>query len=217
MNTDTPPRTPRRAQAEATRALLLQTAERLYAERGLAQVSNRQIVEAAGQANNSALTYHVGTRTDLIHAIARSHGGDIADRTQVMVERAHGVADPRVHVASLVLPYIDHLASLGNPSWFARFTAQVCTDPAFAAGLSGERLLGDRKEALDVLWSCMPDLPIEQAALREQAVRMAIIHTCAERERVAAETGEAADWGLIGHALTDAATGLLLAPRHPRG
>jgi hypothetical protein len=36
----------------------------------------------------------------------------------------------------------------------------------------------------------------------------------AEQERVAADTGTPADWHLIGESLTDAVTGLLLAPRH---
>src|SRR5215472_8928339 len=99
----------RREQAEATRELLLRTAERLYAERGLAQVSNRQIVEAAGQANNSALSYHVGTRTDLINAITRSHVEPIAVRTSELVRAARGSREPRDHVASLVLPYTEHL------------------------------------------------------------------------------------------------------------
>ncbi|WP_219823873.1 TetR family transcriptional regulator [Actinokineospora auranticolor] len=209
---------PRRGQAEATRALLLRTAERLYAERGLAQVSNRQIVEAAGQANNSALTYHVGTRTDLIHAITHAHGQPIAHRTSEMVRAARGSADPRVHVASLVLPYTEHLATLGTPSHYARFTAQVTADPAFAGGILADPLLAPHfQEGLTAVWSHVPDLPPAEAALRSQTARLAIIHTCAEQERTAAETGTPADWLLIGHALTDAVTGLLLAPRHTPG
>ena len=58
------------APTRSTRDLLLDTAERLYAERGLAQVSNRQIAEAAGQANNSVVAYHVGTKADLVAALA---------------------------------------------------------------------------------------------------------------------------------------------------
>jgi AcrR family transcriptional regulator len=211
MNTDTP----RREQAEVTRELLLRTAERLFAERGLAQVSNRQIVEAAGQANNSALTYHVGTRTDLIHAITRSHAESIARRTLELVRRTRGSTHPRDHVASLVLPYTQHIASLGTPSWFARFTAQIHTDPAFAGGPSSSLLLAPHyQEGLAAVWSHAPDLPLEEATLRSQAMRLAIIHTCAEQELTAADSGTPADWTMVGEALTDGATGLLLAPRH---
>jgi AcrR family transcriptional regulator len=213
VNAEMPPSS-RREQAETTRALLLHTAERLYAERGLAQVSNRQIVDAAGQANNSALTYHVGTRTNLIHAIMRSHAEPIARLTQQMVEQSRESADPGDHVASLVLPYTRHLADLGNPSWFARFTAQVSTDPALADTARAELLQTPHfQEALAAVWVHAPGLPTADLALRSQTMRLAIIHTCAEQERVAAETSTPADWELVGRALIDAVTGLLLAPR----
>ncbi|GGX89936.1 TetR family transcriptional regulator [Streptomyces minutiscleroticus] len=228
MHTDTPahpfpaePGAPRRAtrggQAEATRELLLRTAERLFAERGLAQVSNRQIVEAAGQANNSALTYHVGTRADLIRALTRSHAEPIARRTRQMVERARGSTDPRDHVAGLVLPYTEHLAGMGNPSWCARFTAQISTDPAFSGDVRSDPLLAPYfEEGLDAVSAFLPGLPPPEAALRDQTMRLAVIHTCAEQERTAARTGVPADWDLVGEALTDAVTGLLLAPRPQR-
>ncbi|GAA5191370.1 TetR family transcriptional regulator [Rugosimonospora acidiphila] len=205
----------RRAQAEATRDLLLRTAERLYAERGLAQVSNRQIVEAAGQANNSALAYHIGTRTDLIHAITRSHVERIAARTQQRVRAARRSRRPRDHVASLVLPYTEYLASLGNPSWCARFLAQVVTDPALADRVDVDPVLAMKfLDGVAAVWSHLAELPPAESALRSQTARVAVIHTCAEQERVAATRGVPADWSLVGQALTDAVTGLLLAARH---
>lgn len=205
----------RREQAEATRELLLRTAERMFAERGLAQVSNRQIVEAAGQANNSALAYHIGTRADLIEAITRAHVESLAARTRERVRAARGSRLPRDHVASLVLPYTEYLASLGNPSWCARFLAQVVTDPALADSVNVDPVLAvDFLEGMAAVWPHVTELPPAESALRRQTARVAVIHTCAEQERVAATTGVPADWALVGAALTDAMTGLLLAPRH---
>ncbi len=150
-----------------------------------------------------------------MHAIARAHAGPIARRTRALVEAVRGSAAPRDHVASLVLPYTEHLATLGNPSWFARFTAQVSTDPAYADGVRSDPSLAPfLEEALAAVWAHVPDLPAEEAALRGQTARLAIIHTCAERERSAADTATPADWPLIGESLTDAVTGLFLAPRH---
>ncbi|MEV8613194.1 TetR/AcrR family transcriptional regulator [Amycolatopsis sp. NPDC051373] len=206
----------RREQAEATRELLLHTAERLFAERGLAQVSNRQIVEAAGQANNSALAYHVGTREDLIRAITRSHVEPIAARAQERVAAVRRSKRPRDHVASLVLPYTEHLASLGNPSWCARFLAQVVTDPALLDVEGVEPVPAvEFVEGTAAVWAHVTPLPAAESALRSQTARVAVIHTCAEQERLAAATGVPADWALVGEALTDALTGLLTAPRVP--
>ena len=39
--------------------------------------------------------------------------------------------DMRDWVACLVRPLTDHLADLGNPTWYARFAAQAMTDPAY--------------------------------------------------------------------------------------
>lgn len=205
----------RREQAEATRTLLLRTAEQLFAERGLG-VSNRQIVDAAGQANNSALAYHVGTRTDLVRAVVRSHTEDIARRTRERVEAARGSTDPHDHVASLVLPLTEHLAALGTPSWYARFLAQLSTDPALSSEIHADlRLTPHFREGLAAAWSHAPDLPPAESGLRTRMVRLAIVHTCAEQEATAAATGVPADWTVVGDALTDAVTGLLLAPRRP--
>jgi AcrR family transcriptional regulator len=54
---------------ESGAALLLKTAERLFAEHGLEAVSTRMIAREAGQKNPSALQYHFGNRDGLIEAI----------------------------------------------------------------------------------------------------------------------------------------------------
>ncbi|MCB1040403.1 MAG: TetR family transcriptional regulator, partial [Acidimicrobiales bacterium] len=46
--------------AHATRARLLDEAERLLARRGIEGVTTREIVEAAEQRNASAVSYHFG-------------------------------------------------------------------------------------------------------------------------------------------------------------
>ena len=63
--------------SSGTREALLLAAERLFAERGMYAVSNRQISEAANQGNNAAACYHFGTRTDLLRAIEAKHRGPI--------------------------------------------------------------------------------------------------------------------------------------------
>ena len=57
----------------------MSAAERLFAERGMYAVSNRQISEAAGQGNNAAACYHFGTRTDLLRAIESKHRAPIEE------------------------------------------------------------------------------------------------------------------------------------------
>src|SRR5690242_11894973 len=114
-----------------TRELLLVTAERLFAEHGVEAVSNRQVSEAAGQSNNFAVGYHFGSKEDLVVAIMRRHSESIERRRTELLAEISGSPDLRDWVSCLVRPTTEHLASLGSPSWYARFVAQVTTHPSF--------------------------------------------------------------------------------------
>src|ERR1700753_2215215 len=109
--------------------MILGTAERLFAERGVVAVSNRQISEAAGQGNNAAVGYHFGTKTDLIRAILREHASRINAIRERLVAEYSGSTELRDWVICGVRPLTDHLAELGTPSWYARFSVQLMTDP----------------------------------------------------------------------------------------
>ncbi|MFD1050012.1 TetR/AcrR family transcriptional regulator, partial [Kibdelosporangium lantanae] len=111
-----------------TRELILTAAERLFAELGVVAVSNRRIAEAAGQGNNTVVGYHFGTKADLVRAIVRRHADQVEDLRLQRIAAAGD--DVRDWVTCLVRPSIDHLAALGTPTWYARFAAQVMTDPA---------------------------------------------------------------------------------------
>lgn len=63
--------------ATETRNRLLAEAERLFAEEGIWRVRVQDIVAAAGQRNSSALSYHFGSRREVLDAILREHGEPI--------------------------------------------------------------------------------------------------------------------------------------------
>ena len=60
-----------------TKTRLLNHAEKMFAEDGVFAVTNRQITEAAGQKNESALDYHFGTRNELIIALLSRRGSEL--------------------------------------------------------------------------------------------------------------------------------------------
>ena len=88
-----------------TRARLLREAARLLAGRGTHQVTNREIIEAAGQKNTSALSYHFGDRGDLLAAIL-SEAGPALDEQRGRIGGAldHRSSTSRI-VEALLVPY----------------------------------------------------------------------------------------------------------------
>ena len=110
--------------ATATRAQLLREAERLFARRGLWQVTVREITEAAGQRNVSALHYHFGSRAGVCQAILDVHGAPIdAERGDVLATLGPAPSSRDLLVALLV-PYS---AALETPSGrdYLRIVAQL--------------------------------------------------------------------------------------------
>lgn len=213
----TSPKT-RQAHGNETREFILATAERLFAEQGVAAVSNRQVSEAAGQANNFAVGYHFGTKADLVLAIVRRHAPAIEQRRAEVLAAIKGSADLRDWVGCLVRPLTDHLASLGSPSWYARFIAQVTTDPTFRRMVVDETVASaSMQETIEGLTRCMPVLPQEVREERSDMSRQLIVHMCAERER-ALQAGTAtprATWEAAAVGLVDALVGLWRAPFTP--
>ncbi|MFC4068344.1 TetR/AcrR family transcriptional regulator [Actinoplanes subglobosus] len=195
-------------QAEQTRALILATAERLFAEKGVHAVSNRQIGEAAGQGNNAAVAYHFGTKTDLVRAIIRRHSVPTERIRRRMLAVHAGSDDLRDWVTCVVRPITDHLADLGHPSWYARFSAQLMTEPALLEVAAEEfRDAAGLLAVIDGLQRCLPDLAEEVREERTHMAHTLLVHFCAQRERDPAPVWETTAAGLI-----DAIVGLFTAP-----
>ncbi|KHL05272.1 TetR/AcrR family transcriptional regulator, partial [Sinomonas humi] len=188
-------------------------------EQGVVAVSNRQISEAAGQGNNTAVGYHFGTKADLLTAIVRRHQDDIERRRESLVAAAAGSEDVRAWVDCLVRPTAEHLASLGLPTWWARLSAQLVADPMFRHLLADETLRSESlRAAIEALDRCRPELPAPVREQRDMMTRQLITYGYAEREQALAARSpglERHTWETFTVGLIDAITGLWLAPWTP--
>lgn len=202
----------------ATRTSILDAAERLFAEHGVHEVSNRQVADAAGQGNTAVVGYHFGTKTDLVRALVRRHSEAIERTREEMLARVAGSDDLRDWLDCLVRPTFDHLASLGSPTWYARFGAQVMTDPALREILVDESLGSPvLLRILDGLHACLPELPAAVRRERGDVGRHLLVHVPAERERALAEGASTtrATWAAAASGLVDVLVGVWLAPVTP--
>jgi AcrR family transcriptional regulator len=157
-------------------------AERLFARRGLYEVTTREILEAAGQRNVSALTYHFGSRDGVLDAILIRHGDptDLA-RGELLAKCGRDAAS-RDLVAALVVPYAAHLATPDGRDYL-RIVAQLSSRfPTWreAGPGTGPRL----REILSVLEERPAHLPA--AIRRERVIEMIMLMTLAMAERARA-------------------------------
>src|ERR1700731_3788810 len=120
--------------------------------------------------------------------------------------------------ACLVRALTDHLAELGNPTWYARFAAQAMTDPAYyniivKGALSSPSLV----QVVEGINGCLPNLPAEVRFERNVMARNLLMHTCADRERAlaAGSSMHQSSWRAAASGLIDAIVGLWLAPATP--
>ncbi len=194
-----------------TRNRLLAEAERLFARRGLYQVTVREILDAAGQRNASALTYHFGSREGMLNAIL-SRYGDPTD-----VERGARFAaigeDPttRQLVATLIVPYSAHLATPEGRNYL-RIVAQM--SDRFSTWR--EPVPGTGPHLIAIL-SKLEERPasVPVPLRRERVVELIMLMTLslAERARVLDSTGRPElDHGTFITNLTDVLVGILEAP-----
>jgi AcrR family transcriptional regulator len=98
--------------ATETRERLLGEARRLFATRGVSQTTSREIVEAAGQRNVSALTYHFGSRDGVLHAILMRFDDVLDAERGELLARIGTDAPTRDLVAALLVPYARPLATV---------------------------------------------------------------------------------------------------------
>jgi AcrR family transcriptional regulator len=217
MNTQSTKRIDRVA---ATREAIINAAERLFAEQGVQAVSNRQISEAAGQGNNAAVGYHFGGKDDLIRAIVRKHVALMEPRRERHLERIGDSTDLRDWVTCLVRPINEHYDSFEGVSWFARFGAQVQTDPRLRPIVEDEAL---KVESIDRtvtgLRRCLPPLPEDVIEERFRMMQMLLVLGPASREAALARETPVygSSWREAGEALIDAIVGLLQAPHTQYG
>ena len=123
----------RHSAGEATRELLMVTAERLFAMNGVEGVTLREIQAAAGQSNSSVITYHFGSQAGLVRAVLEFRYRRINARRAELLQQARerGVSgDPREAVWIIVRPLIE---SINAGEMFVPFLARVSANPrAFA-------------------------------------------------------------------------------------
>jgi AcrR family transcriptional regulator len=200
----------RHAAGQATRELLMVTAERLIAMNGVEGVSLREIQAAAGQSNSSVIAYHFGSQAGLVHAVLEFRYRTVnARRAELLQEaRDRGVSDdPREAVWIIVRPLIE---SIDAGEMFVPFLARVSANPrAFA-----DYLPPQTADTVNVLREMVPNLmsgmPARARLGREVQLYNSVLSLLAELARGHQRISEAQLSNYV-----DGWVGMLTAPLSP--
>lgn len=120
---------------------LIDAAERLAAERGLAALTVQAVQDEAGQRNKSAVAYHFGNRQGLVNALVATRMAPAEQRrTTMLLELGDTPSDVEL-VRALILPLTESVFSR-RPSYWARFLIQAIGDPV--TGLTALASVDDR-------------------------------------------------------------------------
>ena len=112
---------------QETRARLLETAGRVFAEKGFRAATVREICSAAG-ANIAAVNYHFGDKSGL-HAQAVQYWASIAHRKYPLeiVSKSDSSAEERLRL--FVRSFLLRLLDESRPSWHAKLMAREMAEP----------------------------------------------------------------------------------------
>jgi AcrR family transcriptional regulator len=202
------------ANPSTTRDRLIDTAEHLFAERGIAGVSLREINAAAGQRNSTALQYHFGDRAGLLRAVLAKHTPDVDSRRHALLDQYEAAEQSatgrlRVLAGALVRPSASKLSDPDGGPAYLRIGAQFVQRPF---------------EAIDGLWSAdprnsigrwrqlvgavLPEIAVTRLHRRYTAIRITFVELALRAEERPAQD----DHRLFTSHLVDLVTAILDAP-----
>jgi AcrR family transcriptional regulator len=198
------------APTAATARQLMLTAERLFAEHGLAGVSLRQIATEAGSANSSAVHYHFGSKERLVEEILAYRVSDLVQRRALLRARLNA-DDVGERLEAHLLPVIELAESPGN--YYVSFVEQLQRTDPWRRLLAGQsEIARAQEEFLEDMRRLLPDVDEPVRTMRIIQVQTFSLHAAAERERAAAGGEEVMPFGLFTATILEGFTGYLTAP-----
>jgi AcrR family transcriptional regulator len=167
----------RHARSYLTRESIILTAERLFAENGIGNVSLRDISLAAGQKNNGAVQYHFRDRENLVVEVTKYRASLLEKiRGERLEKIASLMGEPKVR--DYVSAFVDALASiLDEDNYFLRFLSRL----AIETGGTPEQAVS--QESLTYLRAAMlklmPHLSVDVLNHRWRIMTITTVHILA--------------------------------------
>lgn len=181
------------AKAERTRRRLILAAERLLGQRGIANVSQRMIQQAAGQRNAAAVTYYFGSFERLVIEVFRMRMTAINGRRMAML----GDDSPSIKAlaSAFIVPLAEELMPRPEGNHYLRFLLQYRTDQNFLRLSLPPSLIEGMLVAARRFVALRPNLSAEECDDRCNLCIDMVVHALAVTEmRLEIERPAIAEW-----------------------
>jgi AcrR family transcriptional regulator len=197
------------ALALSSKEQIVVTAERLFAEHGIEGVSLRHIGQSAGNANNSAVQYHFGSKDNLIRAIFEYRLPYLTRRRQLLVAERRP-ASLRAWVECYLIPVIEQAEEPG--SWYLTFVTQL---HRWDQGQLLDRVPPPARAATEDFFARVRGFLEIPEPIRSNRITQAVatcLHACADREAERARGKPLLPYTVHKSDLLDGIVGFLRAP-----
>ena len=163
----------------ATRARLLAIAARLFAERGFAKVTVRDICRKA-RANVAAVNYHFGGKLGLYHEVIETAMREMQATTEAARE-AGDHQPPEQQLRAYIEVFVHRVLGSGRDNWIHPLMMQEISDPTPAFDMVIEQVIRPRLAYLfgviAALIDCPPDdVRVARCAMSVQVQCLALLH-----------------------------------------
>lgn len=171
----------------STRERILQAAERLFSERGIGDVSLREITTAAG-ANSAAAHYHFGSKDVVLEELFARRARPIADRREQLLGELKPNRQGRPVLEDVLRAFLQPALDLMNTPEGVAFT-RLRARMVFESESVRSQVMGkafDRTNAmmLEALGKALPRLPKKDLYWRMHFMLASMVYTMARPGRV---------------------------------
>lgn len=122
-----------RSNSEKTKQKIIDTAERLFSEKGIDGTTLFDINKSANQANRNALQYHFQNKQGLLEAVLDKHGLKIMDLRKARLETLQAQNTFSLHdiMDALVQPLMETIADLDGGAAYINISVQLMVNPNY--------------------------------------------------------------------------------------
>lgn len=145
-----------RTDGQATRQLLLETAGQIFAQRGFAAVTSKEITEHAG-VPAASVNYHFGSREALYEAVLVEAHNRMIDLDKLAALTAH-IVDPREKLRAL-LGQLLHVALASSAPWGFQVMLREVMSPSSALPAMAQKAIRPKADFFLGLIGGVLDLP----------------------------------------------------------